>query len=49
MQEEEVSGLIAGRHRTFRGYLSADAAVRARKERLPLLDVIVGQLLRRTL
>jgi glycine betaine/proline transport system ATP-binding protein len=41
MQEEEVSGLIAvGRHRTFRGYLSADA-VRARKERLPLLDVIV--------
>ena len=42
MQEEEVSGLIAvGRHRTFRGYLSADAAVRARKERLPLLDVIV--------
>ncbi len=41
MQEEEVSGLVAiNRHRQFQGYLSADAAVRARKEKLPLSDVI---------
>ena len=41
MQEEEVSGLVAiDRNRQFQGYLSADAAVRARKEKLPLSDVI---------
>lgn len=41
MQEEEVSGLVAiNRNRQFQGYLSADAAVRARKEKLPLSDVI---------
>ena len=41
MQGEEVSGLVAiDRNRQFQGYLSADAAVRARKEKLPLSDVI---------
>ena len=41
MQEEEVSGLVAvNKNRQFQGYLSADAAVRARKQKLPLSDVI---------
>lgn len=41
MQEEEVSGLVAvNKNRQFQGYLSADAAVSARKQKLPLADVI---------
>lgn len=41
MQEEEVSGLVAvNRSRQFQGYLSADAAVRARKQKLPLSEVV---------
>lgn len=42
MQEEEISGLIAvGKHRVFKGYLSAEGAVLARQKKLPLTDVIV--------
>lgn len=42
MQEEEISGLVAvGKHRMFKGYLSAEGAVLARQKKLPLTDVIV--------
>lgn len=42
MQEEEISGLVAvGKHRVFKGYLSAEGAVLARQKKLPLTDVIV--------
>lgn len=42
MQEEEISGLVAvGKHRVFKGYLTAEGAVQARQKKLPLTDVIV--------
>lgn len=41
MTEEEVSGLVAvNRHRQFEGYLSSEEAVRARREKVPLADVL---------
>ncbi|MDC2816090.1 quaternary amine ABC transporter ATP-binding protein [Leuconostoc suionicum] len=41
MTAEEVSGLVAvNRHRQFEGYLSSEEAVRARREKLPLADVL---------
>ncbi|MFC4760897.1 quaternary amine ABC transporter ATP-binding protein [Fructobacillus durionis] len=41
MSEEEVSGLVAvDGKRKFAGYLTSDNAVKARKEKLPLRDVI---------
>ncbi len=42
MSAEEVSGVVAvNRHRQFVGYLSSEAAVSARREKLPLADVVV--------
>ncbi|MGO3499106.1 quaternary amine ABC transporter ATP-binding protein [Leuconostoc falkenbergense] len=42
MSAEEVSGVVAvNRHRQFIGYLSSEAAVSARREKLPLADVVV--------
>ncbi|MBS9338739.1 glycine betaine/L-proline ABC transporter ATP-binding protein [Fructobacillus sp. M2-14] len=42
MQEEEVSGLVAiDSKRQFAGYLTSDAAVKARREELPLRDVMM--------
>lgn len=42
MSAEEVSGVVAvNRHRQFVGYLSSEAAVSARREKLPLVDVVV--------
>ncbi|KMY82354.1 glycine/betaine ABC transporter ATP-binding protein [Leuconostoc mesenteroides subsp. dextranicum] len=41
MTAEEVSGLVAvHRHRQLEGYLSSEEAVRARREKLPLADVL---------
>ncbi|TPF04776.1 quaternary amine ABC transporter ATP-binding protein [Leuconostoc mesenteroides] len=41
MTAEEVSGLVAvNRHRQLEGYLSSEEAVRARREKLPLADVL---------
>lgn len=41
MTAEEVSGLVAvNRHRQFEGYLSSEEAVRARREKVPLADVL---------
>ncbi|MGX4592641.1 quaternary amine ABC transporter ATP-binding protein [Leuconostoc sp. JNUCC 76] len=41
MTSEEVSGLVAvNRHRQLEGYLSSDDAVRARREKLDLADVL---------
>ncbi|MDF7626300.1 glycine betaine/L-proline ABC transporter ATP-binding protein [Lactobacillaceae bacterium L1_55_11] len=41
MSEEEVSGLVAvGRDRKFVGYITSDAAVKARREKLALKDVV---------
>lgn len=41
MAAEEVSGLVAvNRHRQLEGYLSSEEAVRARREKLPLADVL---------
>ncbi|WP_273752190.1 quaternary amine ABC transporter ATP-binding protein [Leuconostoc mesenteroides] len=41
MTAEEVSGLVAvNRHRQLDGYLSSEEAVRARREKLPLADVL---------
>ena len=42
MSAEEVSGVVAvNRHRQFIGYLSSEAAVSARRDKLPLADVVV--------
>ncbi|QSB51620.1 quaternary amine ABC transporter ATP-binding protein [Leuconostoc falkenbergense] len=42
MSAEEVSGVVAvNRHRQFVGYLSSEATVSARREKLPLADVVV--------
>ncbi|WP_273725008.1 quaternary amine ABC transporter ATP-binding protein [Leuconostoc mesenteroides] len=42
MTAEEVSGLVAvNRHRQLEGYLSSEEAVRARREKLPLADVLI--------
>lgn len=41
MTAEEVSDLVAvNRHRQLEGYLSSEEAVRARREKLPLADVL---------
>ncbi|WP_273721759.1 quaternary amine ABC transporter ATP-binding protein [Leuconostoc mesenteroides] len=41
MTAEEVSGLVAvNRHRQLEGYLSSEETVRARREKLPLADVL---------
>ncbi|MFK8244268.1 quaternary amine ABC transporter ATP-binding protein [Leuconostoc mesenteroides] len=41
MTAEEVSGLVAvNRHRQLEGYLSSEEAVRARREKLPLANVL---------
>lgn len=41
MSKEEVSGLVAiSKQRKFLGYLTSDAAVKARKEQKPLRDVV---------
>lgn len=42
MSAEEVSGVVAvNRHRQFIGYLSSEAAVSARRDKLSLADVVV--------
>lgn len=42
MSAEEVSGVVAvNRHRQFIGYLSSEAAVSARRDKLTLADVVV--------
>ena len=42
MSAEEVSGVVAvNRHRQFIGYLSSEAAVSARRDKLALADVVV--------
>ncbi|QEA59317.1 glycine betaine/L-proline ABC transporter ATP-binding protein [Leuconostoc koreense] len=41
MTAEEVSGLVAvNRHRQLEGYLSSEEAIRARREKMPLADVL---------
>lgn len=41
MMAEEVSGLVAvDRHRHLHGYLSSDSAIEARREKVPLKDVL---------
>ncbi|MDF7637419.1 glycine betaine/L-proline ABC transporter ATP-binding protein [Leuconostocaceae bacterium ESL0958] len=41
MSEEEVSGLVAtDASRKFMGYITSDAAVKARRDKLPLTDVV---------
>lgn len=42
MATEEVSGLVAvDRNRQFKGFLTSDAALKARREGIPLTDVLV--------
>ncbi|WP_405196831.1 quaternary amine ABC transporter ATP-binding protein [Weissella ceti] len=42
MATEEVSGLVAvDRNRQFKGFLTSDAALKARREQIPLTDVLV--------
>jgi len=42
MATEEVSGLVAvDRNRQFKGFLTSDAALKARREKIPLTDVLV--------
>lgn len=42
MATEEVSGLVAvDRNRQFKGFLTSDAALKARRDQIPLTDVLV--------
>lgn len=42
MATEEVSGLVAvDRNRQFKGFLTSEAALKARREQIPLTDVLV--------
>ncbi|AIG65406.1 quaternary amine ABC transporter ATP-binding protein [Weissella tructae] len=42
MATEEVSGLVAvDRNRQFKGFLTSDAAIKARRDQIPLTDVLV--------